>query len=88
VSKGFIFLGPNPTQSSGCHTIINKTTNVYHNQVSVDDIINIYLGRGKMTAMVHEAVVTLDGVPIGYVFVGIITELKIYRIYKSVLLII
>jgi hypothetical protein len=32
--------------------------------------------------------VTLDRVPIGYVFVGIITESKTYRIYEAVLVII
>jgi hypothetical protein len=41
-----------------------------------------------MAATTHEAVVTLDRVPIGYVFVGIVTESETCRIYEVILLII
>jgi hypothetical protein len=41
-----------------------------------------------MVATAHETVVTLDRVPIGYVFIGIVTESETYRIYELILLII
>jgi hypothetical protein len=41
-----------------------------------------------MAMTTHETDVTLARVPIGYTFVGIVTELEICHIYEVVLLII
>jgi hypothetical protein len=48
--------------------------------VARDDTINIYLARAQWLRRPIRLDVILDRVSIGYVFIGIVTELEAYRI--------
>jgi hypothetical protein len=53
--------------------------------MSLDGATDVYLGQGQKLRWAMRLDATLSRVPIGYAFVKIVTELKIYHIYKVVL---